>query len=61
MRLGKDGDFPYYLHIGFPEFFIRKGNALNVRDSKGKLVLDADGTPFLECMCGNILKNRFDP
>lgn len=57
----KDGDFPYYLDMGFPEFFILKENTLNVRDKKGKLVLDADGTPFVECMCGNILKNRFNP
>jgi len=61
MRLSKDGDFPYYMHIGFPEFFILKENTLNVRDKEGKLVLDADGTPFVECMCGNVLKNRFNP
>jgi len=61
IRLTKDGDFPYYLNMGFPEFFILKENTLNVKDKKGKLVLDADGTPFVECMCGNILKNRFNP
>ena len=61
IRLCKDGDFPYYLHMGFPEFFVLKENTLNVRDREGKPVLDADGTPFVECMCGNILKNRFNP
>ena len=61
IRLNNEGDFPYYVQTGFPEFFILKENALNVRDRKGRLVLDADGTPFVECMCGNVLKNRFNP
>ena len=61
IRLCKNGDFPYYLHMGFPEFFILKENTLTVRDQKDKPVLDADGTPFVECMCGNVLKSRFNP
>lgn len=61
IRLGKDGDFPYYVHKGFPEFFILQENMLNVKDRKGKIVLDANGVPFVECMCGNILKGRFNP
>ena len=59
--LHKGGDFPYFLHKGFPEFFINKENSLNVRDKKGSIVLDVDGTPLVECMCGNILKSRFNP
>jgi len=61
IRLCKDGDFPYYLHVGFPEFFVLKETGLNVKDKEGNLVLDADGTPFVECMCGNVLKSRFNP
>jgi transcriptional regulator with GAF, ATPase, and Fis domain len=61
IRLYKEGDFPYYLHIGFPEFFIRKESVLNVRDREGNLVLAADGTPFVECVCGNVLKSRVNP
>jgi len=61
IRLHKSGDFPYVLHKGFPEFFINKENSLNVRDKKGSIVLDVDGTPFIECMCGNVLKGRFNP
>ncbi len=61
IRLHKDGDFPYFLHKGFPEFFVKKENMLNVRDKKGNIILDVDGTPFVECMCGNILKSRFNP
>jgi GAF domain-containing protein len=47
IRLYKGSDFPYFLHSGFP----REGN----------LVLAADGTPIVECMCGNVLKNRVNP
>jgi hypothetical protein len=61
VRLRKEGDFPYFLHGGFPEVFVRKENTLNVRDRDGNLVLDADGTPFVECMCGNVLKRRGNP
>ena len=61
VRLHKGGDFPYFLHKGFPDFFISKENSLNVRDKKGVIVLDADGTPFVQCMCGNVLKSRFNP
>ncbi len=61
IRLEKDGDYPYYVSNGFPGFFILKENSLCVRDKEGKLVLDNDGNPLLECMCGNILRGRFDP
>lgn len=61
IRLYKGGDFPYFLHKGFPDFFISKENSLNVRDEKGVIVLDVDGTPFVECMCGNVLRSRFNP
>lgn len=61
IRLYKEGDFPYYSHIGFPNSFIRKENMLNVRDREGNLVLAADDTPIVECMCGNVLKSRVNP
>jgi hypothetical protein len=61
IRLRKEGDFPYFLHMGFPEIFVSKETTLNIRDRKGNLILDADGTPFVECMCGNVLKRRVNP
>jgi len=60
IRLYKDGDFPYYVHRNFFDFFIKRENSLNVKDEVGNLVLSADGTPFVECMCGNVLKRRFN-
>jgi hypothetical protein len=56
-----EGDYPYVVHEGFPEFFITKENSLCIKDDENKPVIDEDGNPFLECMCGNVLKGRFDP
>ena len=56
-----DGDYPYYVHQGFPEFFITKENSLCTKDDEESLIIDEDGNPLLECMCGNVLKGRFDP
>ncbi|PVX24790.1 MAG: hypothetical protein CW691_06520 [Candidatus Bathyarchaeum sp.] len=61
IRLHNNGDYPYYVHEGFPEFFIIKENSLCARDTNGNTVLDDDDNPLLECMCGNVLKGRFDP
>jgi hypothetical protein len=61
IRLKENGDFPYLLQIGFVESFVQKENTLNVKDKEGNIVLDADGTPFVECMCGNVLKRRCNP
>jgi transcriptional regulator with GAF, ATPase, and Fis domain len=61
IRLRKENDFPYFLHMGFPEIFVNKEKTLNVRDKEGNLVLDSDGTPLLECMCGKVLKRRTNP
>jgi GAF domain-containing protein len=60
-RLHNNGDYPYYVHGGFPEFFIIKENSVCAIDDEGNLILDEDGNPLLECMCGNVLKGRFDP
>ena len=61
IRLLEDGDFPYYAQMGFSDFFIQKEKTLNARNEKGQLILDSDGTPFVECMCGNVLMNKFNP
>jgi hypothetical protein len=61
VRLYRGGDYPYFLHKGFPAFFVNKESVLNVKNKKGNIVLNVDGTPVVECMCGNILKSRFNP
>jgi hypothetical protein len=61
IRLQKDGDYPYYAHAGFPDFFILKENSLCAKDDEGNPIIDSNGNPLLECMCGNVLKGRVDP
>ena len=61
IRLHNNGDYPYYVHEGFPDFFITKENSVCTRDDEDNLILDEDGNPLLECMCGNVLKGRSDP
>ena len=38
-----------------------QGTILIGVDDKGNIILDEDDNPLLECMCGNVLKGRFDP
>ncbi len=61
IRLPSRGDFPYYIHADFHDSFIRKETSLNVIGANGQVVVDAAGIPVVECMCGNVLKRRFNP
>ena len=62
IRLHDDGDYPYYVYNGFPESFIKQENSLCSRDSEGERIVLPDGSGYLlDCMCGNILRGRFDP
>jgi hypothetical protein len=61
IRLHDNGDYPYYVYDGFPDFFIIKENSVCARDNEDNLIIDEDGNPLLECMCGNVLKGRVDP
>jgi hypothetical protein len=61
IRIHNNGDYPYCVHEGFPEFFITKENSVCAKDEEDNPIFDEDGNPLLECMCGNVLKGRFDP
>jgi PAS domain S-box-containing protein len=61
IRLNEVDDFPYFVTEGFPASFIKAENYLCARARDGSLVLDENGNPVLECMCGNILAGRVDP
>ncbi len=61
IRLENNGDYPYYVYEGFPDFFILKENSICAKDSEGNYILDENGSPFLECVCGDVLKGNFDP
>ncbi|MFX0122598.1 MAG: ATP-binding protein [Candidatus Hodarchaeota archaeon] len=62
IRLHDEGDYPYYVHEGFPQEFIQRENSLCARDRNGRRIKNPDGKGYLlECMCGNIIRGRFDP
>jgi PAS domain S-box-containing protein len=61
VRLSDGEDFPYFETRGFDREFVEAENHLCARDLAGQAVLDSVGNPVLECMCGNILRGRFDP
>jgi GAF domain-containing protein len=61
IRLHDEGDYPYFVHNGFPESFIKKENSLCSKDEQGQRINSPDGNGYLlDCMCGNIIRGRFD-
>ncbi len=61
IRLADGDDYPYFETRGFPPEFVRAESRLCVPAADGGVVRDAAGHPALECMCGNVLRGRFDP
>ena len=61
VRMRQGEDFPYYETRGFSGEFVLAENHLCAFDQAGELVRDGSGHPALDCMCGNILRGRFDP
>ena len=60
IRLGSGDDYPYFETHGFPPAFVQEENQLCMYGPDGKILRDGNGSPVLECMCGNILCGRFD-
>ncbi|MBF0501247.1 MAG: PAS domain S-box protein [Candidatus Riflebacteria bacterium] len=61
VRLKDGDDFPYYETRGFPDDFVLAERSLCSFDQNGDLMRDSTGHPALDCMCGNIIRGRFDP
>ncbi len=61
IRLKDGDDYPYYETRGFSKEFVLAETHLCLRDNSGLPVYENDGNPILECMCGNIIRGRFDP
>lgn len=60
IRLQHGTDFPYFIHEGFPEEFIRRENSL----ISGDVTEDCQEPDFenhLECTCGLVLSGKTDP
>ena len=60
IRLHEGGDYPYFETSGFPAAFVQRERTLCAYDLKGQLLRDSEGNAVLECMCGNVLRGRFD-
>lgn len=61
IRLRDGDDYPYFESRGLPEEFLLVENGLCLRDDAGEVVRDDVGSPIIECMCGNVIRGRFDP
>ena len=60
-RLKEGNDYPYYEVTGFSDDFVEAERSLCARNENGDILLDTQGNPVLECMCGNIIQGRTDP
>ena len=58
LRLRKGNDYPYFVTEGFSESFLEKENFLCVHRPDGSLVLDEQGLPVVECMCGRVIRGE---
>lgn len=61
IRLREGEDYPYFETRGFPDAFLADEQYLCTRNATGELLHDETGHAILECMCGNILRERTDP
>lgn len=60
IRLQNDGDFPFYVHEGMPNFFVQKEDSLLVKDNNQCAIHDKNGQKLLDCMCGNVIRSHFN-
>jgi GAF domain-containing protein len=61
VRLEKDGDFPYFVHQGFPESALEKESSAAPRDQCGKPIPCPSGCGhFLDCLCKAVVCGNTD-
>ena len=58
IRLQQGEDFPYFVHDGFDEDFLRTENTLVARDLVGGVCRDPQGVLCLECTCGLVISRK---
>ena len=61
VRLEEAGDYPYFVVQGYPPEFVARDNHLVKYGEDGEPLLDAEGRPVLECICGAIIRGRQHP
>lgn len=59
IRLKEGDDYPYFVYKGFSKDFVTKENFLCERDPDGSCIVDSQGDPVLECMCGCVIRGNF--
>ncbi|MGA3343993.1 MAG: PAS domain S-box protein [Terracidiphilus sp.] len=60
IRLREGEDYPYFEARGFSNEFIRLESKLCVLTASGKAIRDSAGKPVLECLCGNVIRGKFE-
>lgn len=60
IRLKEEEDYPYWGTIGFLPEHVRLESDLSARDENGVIIRDLKGDPVLECLCGDVIRGRFD-
>jgi PAS domain S-box-containing protein len=60
IRLRVGDDFQYAQTDGLPEAFVAQESCLLQRDAAGRVLTDDQGRPFLECVCGEVLRSQAD-
>ncbi|MEM5789527.1 MAG: hypothetical protein AAGU11_19615, partial [Syntrophobacteraceae bacterium] len=58
IRLREGHGFPYFVTHGFSDDFVIAETDLCETDGAGRPVLDQNGQPLLQCLCGNILRGE---
>jgi PAS domain S-box-containing protein len=61
IRLRDGDDYPYYVTAGFPVSFTEQERSLCERFPDGSINRDLSGNSVFECLCGAIIRGRFDP
>jgi PAS domain S-box-containing protein len=61
LRLQEGDDYPYFVYPGFDREFIARENLLCSVGESGCPVLQLDGKPVLDCMCGCVIRGHTDP
>ena len=61
VRLCEGEDFPYFETRGLPHDFVLAESRLCTVGTDGEIERDSEGNPVLACMCGNVIRGRFDP
>ena len=61
IRLQENGDYPYFLFDGFSDTHIEMEDELCSHGRDGEILLDEEGKPVLECMCGQVIRGNTSP